>query len=125
MTNTWSLDRGAAHALLLVACAVTAPACTDDDDGDSVLTVANESSFVLTEVRIAEIDDPTWGPNLLPDVLFPGEEIVVVDIECGFYDVLVVDETGVECALFDVDLCFEDAVWVVDDLTLDTCAFAP
>lgn len=104
------------------ACAVQSEVGVDDD---STFLIVNESSYVLTEVRIAEVGDRSWGPNLLPDVLFPGEELLITDIECGSYDVLVTDETGVDCVLGNVDLCFTDDEWVITDFTLDVCAFAP
>jgi hypothetical protein len=37
--------------------------------------------------------------------------------------VMVVDETGVQCELNNLDLCFDDGVWTITDLTLDICAF--
>jgi hypothetical protein len=94
-------------------------------DGDSELVIANRSDFVLVEVHIAEVNDPSWGPNLLPDVLFPGEDLVIVDIDCGTYDVLVVDELGTSCELASNRLCFDSDVWVIDNTTLAICAFAP
>jgi hypothetical protein len=115
---------------LVTTAALTTTSCGGDDDdddfdeGDSTLTVVNDSSFVLTEIHLAPVDAPTWGPNMIPDELFPGEEVVIVDIECDFYDVLVTDKTGVDCELTDFDLCFDDATWIVDDATLDSCAFA-
>lgn len=111
----------------LVALTVSTGACVmsaDTGPEDATLLVVNDSSYVLTEVRIAPVGDRSWGPNLLPDVLFPGEELLIVDIECDTYDVLVTDETGVDCVLGNVDLCFNDDTWVVTDFTLDVCAFA-
>lgn len=100
-----------------------APGClivTDDDSDDATLEVVNESDFVIEEIYLTEIDNPNWGPNLLGgDVLFPDESIVLVDIECDFYDAKLIDEDGVECELFDVDLCLNDALWVVRN---NTCA---
>ncbi len=92
---------------------------------DSTLTIENRSSYVLTEIYVAAVDDPSWGPNLLVDDLFPGEDLIVTDFDCDTYDVLVVDETGVECELDGIDLCANDEYWTVDDFTLDVCAFAP
>ena len=100
-----------------------AGACTTTSDGDSSLTIANESSFFIDQIHVAEVNDPNWGPDLISD-LAPGEEVTIV-LDCGNYDVLVVDETGVECQLSNVDLCFDDDVWVIDDVTLDVCAFGP
>jgi hypothetical protein len=113
--------RLATTATVLAGLTLGAAGCVVTDD--SSLTIYNESSYVLTEVYLAEETDPSWGPNLLPQPLFPGDDLVIVDIDCGTYDVLVVDETGVECELSGLDLCLDDDGWVIDDFTLDTCAF--
>lgn len=102
-----------------------AASCVVSGGGDSSLTIANDSSYVITSVYLAAEDDPSWGPDLLPGTLFPGEELTIGAIDCDTYDVLVVDETGVECELSGLDLCFDDDLWVVDDVTLDVCAFGP
>lgn len=92
--------------------------------GGNDLIVANRSDVVLDEVRLAEVNDPTWGPNVVPDVLFPGEDLVIVDISCGSYDVLVVDELGTSCELLDNELCFNDTDrWTITNTTLGFCAF--
>jgi hypothetical protein len=114
--------RFAATTTLLAGLALGATGCIISD-GDSSLTLYNDSSYALYEVYLAEETDPSWGPNLLPQPLFPGDELIITDIECGTYDVLVVDDTGVECQLSGLDLCFDDDAWVIDDFTLDTCAF--
>jgi hypothetical protein len=108
---------------VLAGVAALTGGCVIIADDDATLTVHNHSSYVLTEVHLAEVDDPTWGPNLLPDVLYPGEDLVIVDIECGDYDVLVVDEYDVECVLAGLTLCFDDESWTIDDVTLAICAF--
>ncbi len=108
--------------LALVAPLTLAAGCVVSD-GDSSLTLYNDSSYALYEVYLAEETDETWGSNLLGAPLFPGQDLVIVDIDCGTYDVLVVDETGVECELANLDLCLDDDGWVIDDLTLDVCAF--
>ena len=122
--------RKSALPFVLAAVAATAGACVVSSDGgddldDSTLTIVNDSSYVLTEVHLAEVGSRSWGRNLVPEELYPGEELLVVDIDCGSYDVLVVDETGVDCVLGNLDLCFSDDTWVIDDFTLDVCAFAP
>ena len=108
----------------MLSLVATMAACGSSDDGviiedDSTLLVVNESDFVIEELFITDVDASGWGPNLLgADALFPGEDFLVTDISCGFYDVLLVDETGVECELLEVDLCFDDATWVIRN---DTC----
>jgi hypothetical protein len=94
-----------------------------EDDGDSTLTVSNRSSYWIEELHLANVNDPSWGPDLVDGALAPGEDAIIVDIECGRYDVMVVDETGVECELSNLELCFDAGQWVIDDLTLDICAF--
>jgi hypothetical protein len=111
------------RANLLFIAGVVATGCVVSDD--ATLTIANRSSYVLVEVHLAAVDDPTWGPNILPDVLYPGEDLIIDGIECDYYDVLVTDDTGVDCELYDLDLCASDEGWVVDDFTLDVCAFSP
>src|SRR4030095_16394193 len=66
---------------------------------DATLTVANDRSFVVTEIPPTGVHSSTWGPNLIPDAMLPGESVVIVDIACGRYDVMVTDETGVDCVL--------------------------
>jgi hypothetical protein len=98
--------------------------CVSSDEDDIVngsLLVENDSSFVLVDLRVAEINDPSWGPNLIgPEALFPGESIEVF-VDCGFYDVLIEDELGAVCELRDVDLCFRDVAWVITDSQLAAC----
>lgn len=92
-------------------------------DNDSSLTIDNASSYALYEIYITEIGNPSWGPDMLGgDILLPGEALTVL-LDCGDYDALVVDEDGIQCELNGLDLCFDDAVWVIDDFTLNTCGF--
>jgi hypothetical protein len=103
----------------LLTLGATAPGClivTDDDDAS--LEVVNESDFVIEELYLTEVDNRDWGPDLLRgDVLFPDESIVLVDIECDFYDAQMIDETGAVCEAYELDLCLNDAVWVIRNNT--------
>jgi len=95
-------------------------------EGDSSFTVANESDYVLLEVNLSPEGSFSWGQNLLGrDVLFPGEAITVDFVSCDYYDARVIDDTNLECVLQGLDLCFDDAIWVIDNFTLDVCAFGP
>lgn len=108
---------------LLALFVSTTASCIIVSDDDATLTIVNDSSFVFYEIRVAEVNQPTFGRNLLGnDPLFWGEEINIV-LACGVYDVLIVDETGATCTLYDVDMCFQDQIWYVDDFTLATCPF--
>jgi hypothetical protein len=48
---------------------------------------------------------------------------VITSIDCDTSDVDIIDDTGAECVLQSLDLCFDDAVWALDDLDLASCAF--
>jgi hypothetical protein len=102
--------------MLKLAClAVSLSACvvTTTDDLDSSLFVSNDSSFEIHEMYVAEIDSPTWGPNLLDrSILFPGEQMELA-LDCNTYDALLIDETGASCEIQNVDLCGGTADWII------------
>ena len=110
----------------IAACALALFACAENDDRvivdpvqDSTLLVVNESDFAIEEIYITDLGSPTWGPNLLAgDVLLPFEDILLTDILCDAYDVLIVAEDGLVCELGGISLCFDGATWI---LTNDTC----
>jgi hypothetical protein len=112
-------------SLLAIALATAAAGCVASDGGSSDFTVSNRSSYFLNEIHLAPVDSTTWGPDLLPGDLAPGEDLVITSIQCDTYDVLVVDETGVDCELHNIDLCANSDGWTIDDTTLDVCAFNP
>ena len=88
------------------------------------ITIDKQSSYTITEAYLSEVGNRTWGAELLAgDVIFPGEQLEVRYVDCGTYDALIYDEFGVECQLNNIDLCFDDAVWVVSNSTFSTCSF--
>ena len=104
----------------LLTFGATAPGCliVTDDDGDATLEVVNESDFAITDIYLTEVDNRDWGPNLIGgDVLLPDESIVLVDIQCDYYDAQLIDEDDVACELYNLDLCLNDATWVVRNNT--------
>jgi len=116
-----NLSSAAVSAVILVS--TIAGGCVVTPDRDASLTIKNNSSYLLTEVYIAETSQPGWGRNLTPGYLYPGESVVAYGLPCSYYDVLVVDETQLECTLYDLYLCFSDGIWYVTDSTLYACAF--
>ncbi len=93
-------------ALLLGACTT-----------NSSITVDNESDFVITDIYLTDTNSSSWGPNLIGgDQLNPGETLRI-DTTCGTYDAMLVDETGVTCELDALDLCLDDALWVINNNT--------
>lgn len=96
--------------------------CTTDGgvvviDDSASLRVVNDSDFVIEEIYLTDVGSSSWGPNLLrSDVLFPDEELLL-GVNCDFYDALVVDEDGVECEITGVDLCANDATWIIRNNT--------
>lgn len=106
--------------LLLAVASLGGCVIEDDDDDfieDASLLVINESDYVIEEIYLTEVDNPDWGPNLLRgDVLLPGEELLL-GVRCDFYDALLIDEEGVECEILGIDLCLNDADWVIRNNT--------
>lgn len=82
-------------------------------DSDSSLLVSNHSDFEIHEMYVTDVGSPTWGPNLLHgDILFPGESMTL-GLACGTYDAMLIDETDAVCEVSSIDLCFEDADWII------------
>lgn len=96
----------------------------EDGTPDSRLTIVNESSYAIYEIRIAEVGETVFSSDLLAgDVLLPGQSLDIY-VYCDVYDILVIDEDGYECVLPGLDLCFDDAVWVIDDFELASCTWS-
>lgn len=105
-------------ACVVVALGSAAIAGCSSDNGGGTLRVRNQSDFAITEIHVTSVGSSTWGPNLISgDILAPGETLNV-DVTCDTYDALLVDETGVQCTVHDIDLCFNTADWVIQN---DTC----
>jgi hypothetical protein len=103
----------AALSLALTGCT------TDDGDGgsDASLLVSNQSDFALIEIYLTDVDNDDWGANLIAgDILAPGEDLLL-GVDCGLYDALIVDEDDVECEIDAIDLCLNDADWVIRNNT--------
>ena len=82
----------------------------------------NVTSFVVHERVTTKLTNPAAiirGPNLLSGPLLPFDDVLLTDVPCDNYDAMMVAEDGVTCELSAVDLCFDDATWVIDN---HTCA---
>jgi hypothetical protein len=91
-----------------ISVALLVPGCLIVADDDNVLTIDNQSDFTLVEIFIAEDGDRGWGPNLAPDGGLQPDEIMDVELDCGVYDLRVVDDTDLVCEEFGLDLCLSD-----------------
>jgi hypothetical protein len=104
--------------VLAISAAMTGCVVSSDDNTDATLTVHNLSQYDITDIYIAPVGSRSWGPNLLDpgEVLFAGDQLTFSTV-CDTYDVKVIDETDVDCVVPDVDLCLNDADWIVRDNT--------
>jgi len=91
-------------------------------NANGTITIQNSSTHVLTALHVAPVDQLSWGPNLLPDVLFTNEQITIL-VTCSTYDVMVTDDLQRDCVLGNLDLCFTDQHWVIDNFTLRNCGY--
>ncbi len=90
---------------------------------DSQLTIENDSSYSFQQINLAPVDQVTWGSNLIPDMLLPSESLHISQIDCGNYDVRLTTDAGSECILSNLSLCFDNAIWTIDNTELASCAF--
>jgi hypothetical protein len=80
---------------------------------DSSLAVSNRSDFEIHEMYVTPVHSSSWGVNLLDgDILYPGDSMLI-SIDCGTYDAMLIDETGAVCEVSDLHLCFDDADWII------------
>ena len=110
--------------LLAVALATLSTGCivSADDNSDSTLLVVNQSDYVIDTLNLVDVGNPSWGRNYVPDGLFPDEDILLDNIRCDYYDARLIDADGVECTIYDIDLCFDDATWRIRNNTCDIFA---
>jgi len=107
-----------------LVCAALAAGCTTtvttepvDPGPDATLSVQNSSSFAIVEIHVTPVGNASWGPNLIAgDVLLPGESLTL-GVNCGRYDALLVDDDDVDCELRNLDLCLNDADWIIRNNT--------
>jgi hypothetical protein len=97
--------------------AIAIAACSSDSSASGSLHVQNNSDFAIVQIHVAPVGTTNWGRNLIAgDTLDPGDSLTV-DVTCGTYDALLVDEQGVDCQLQGVDLCLNSADWVIRNET--------
>ncbi|MGE0545725.1 MAG: hypothetical protein AB7O24_11350 [Kofleriaceae bacterium] len=96
----------------------------DSESGEvGSLAVHNTSSFDITSIQLSPYDDDSWGNNLIEgDALMHGEDAKVAVFDCKKYDLRMLDDENVECVVQDIDLCFEDKQWTIDNTVLSVCA---
>jgi hypothetical protein len=106
--------------LFAVSVSLASTGCLIVADDDNVLTIDNNSDFTLVEIYVAEDGDRSWGPNLAPAGGLQPDELLEVELDCGVYDLRVVDDTDLVCEEFGLDLCLNDEdVFVFRNNTCD------
>jgi len=95
-----------------------------DVGGDiGTLTIRNGSNYGIYQLHLSPSNDESWGADLLAgDPLLPGEGGKVPVFDCGTYDLRMVDDENIECIVQDINLCFHDEDWTIDDDDLAACA---
>jgi hypothetical protein len=103
---------------LAVAGALAAGSALADDGAvrhdRAPLRVVNSTDFAIEGLYLSAMATGEWGANLLTGALGPGEELEL-DVACGRYDALIVDEDGLACELVRVDLCRGEPRWAIRD----------
>jgi hypothetical protein len=97
--------------------ALLAVGCSSDSGPDATLRVQNSSDFDIVELHVAPVGTRTWGPNLIEgDVLAPDDALTLA-VVCDTYDVRLVDSAGVPCELLDLNLCLNNADFIIENNT--------
>jgi len=87
------------------------------------LALKNTSSYDIYSIQLSPYDHVDWGANLLGhDPLMHSETAKLAVFDCKKYDLRLVDHDNVECVIQDIDLCFQDHEWHIDDVVLAVCA---
>lgn len=95
--------------LALAAAAAMAPVLAQAGK----LSLRNESPVAITHVYVSPIDVDRFGPDLLQGAqIAPGASFTFRDLANGLYDMKLVDATGAECMLKDVDY-FQYSIWTI------------
>lgn len=111
------------HRLSLVAAVAALGLCLSPVSAHAAgsVEIVNQSSWELHYLYVGPAGNPDWGPDQLGDhVIGLGESFTLNKIACGNYDIMVVDEDGDQCELYDIRLC-SDKIWRITDTELLTC----
>jgi hypothetical protein len=83
--------------------------------------VRNQCSVPITEIHVMAVGSTALGPNLIATgvTLAPGASLSV-NVPCGQYDALLIDQAGEQLTLHNVDLCAGNADW---NIASNACLF--
>jgi len=96
---------------------------TDGTGNVGTMALHNASNFDIHSIQLSPADQVQWGANLIAgDVLMHGEDAQLAVFDCKKYDLRMVDDENVECVIDNIDLCFEDKKWTIDNTVLAVCA---
>ena len=77
------------------------------------LAIQNDSKVAIAHIYVSPIDVDRFGPDLLGgQQVAPGASFLFKDLANGLYDMKLVDGTGAECMLKDVDY-FQYSIWTI------------
>ena len=106
-----------------VTCILVAAFAASAFAAPATVKIINQSKWEIHHVYLSPSDEQSWGEDYLgEDVLAKGDSLELTDIECGTYDVKVVDEDGDECIIESVKLCGDKSYWKITDKDLIACS---
>jgi hypothetical protein len=73
--------------VLLVVVLVSLSGCVIvENPSTGTIELINNSIVTIDGFFLAPVDQRSWGPNILSNLLFSGQQTTIVDIHPGFYD---------------------------------------
>jgi len=95
------------------------------DKNKTSIQIVNASSWSIDSLYLSPSKASRWGPDQLEgQALESGEFFALTDVDCGRYDVRLVDEDGGDCVIEGVDLCGKRETWQITDDELLSCEAA-
>jgi hypothetical protein len=92
------------------------------NDMESQVTFRNDSSWKINELYFSRSASHDWGKDQLGrKTIRNGDTFTLTDIQCGTYDVKLIDEDGDQCDIEHVQLCDEAHTWSIRDKDLARC----
>lgn len=100
----------------------TGTGAASSGSADGTITVHNRSGYALFHLYLSAPQRNAWSEDHTHNHTFhDGTSLALRGVECGSYDIRVLDEDGDECVLRDQRVCGEHGGLTLNGAELATC----